>query len=98
MMHKLILNNHHPQGWRLFFFLILVMCCISQEMMAHQTPSTIVLLDVNPKTVSVELQLPLGELELAFGHEITKDPEHLIQNFGPQLKEYLLAHIHPMTA
>ena len=98
MIHKLNLNNHHPQGWRLFFFLILVMCCISQETLAHQTPSTIVLLDVNPKTVSVELQLPLGELELAFGHEITKDPEHLIQNFGPQLKEYLLAHIHPMTA
>lgn len=97
MIHKLILSNRHPLGWRLFFFLTLVMCCTSQGISAHQTPSTIVLLDVNPKAVSVELQLPLGELELAFGHEITKDPEHLIEKFGSQLKEYLLAHIHPMT-
>ncbi|MCD9575380.1 HupE/UreJ family protein [Flavobacterium soyae] len=97
MIHKLILSNRHPLGWRLFFFLTLVMCCTSQGIFAHQTPSTIVLLDVNPKAVSVELQLPLGELELAFGHEITKDPEHLIEKFGSQLKEYLLAHIHPMT-
>lgn len=97
MIHKLILSNRHPLGWRLFFFLTLVMCCTSQGISAHQTPSTIVLLDVNPKAVSVELQLPLGELELAFGHEITKDPEHLIERFGSQLKEYLLAHIHPMT-
>ena len=97
MIHKLILSNRHPLGWRLFFFLTLVMCCTSQGISAHQTPSTIVLLDVNPKAVSVELQLPLGELELAFGHEIIKDPEHLIEKFGSQLKEYLLAHIHPMT-
>ena len=97
MIHKLILSNRHPLGWRLFFYLTLVMCCTSQGISAHQTPSTIVLLDVNPKAVSVELQLPLGELELAFGHEITKDPEHLIEKFGSQLKEYLLAHIHPMT-
>lgn len=97
MIHKLILSNRHPLGWRLFFFLTLVMCCTSQGISAHQTPSTIVLLDVNPKAVSVELQLPLGELELVFGHEITKDPEHLIEKFGSQLKEYLLAHIHPMT-
>lgn len=97
MIHKLILSNRHPLGWRLFFFLTLVMCCTSQGISAHQTPSTIVLLDVNPKAVSVELQLPLGELELAFGHETTKDTEHLIEKFGSQLKEYLLAHIHPMT-
>lgn len=96
MIQKIILNNRHFKKWWLFLFLVLL--CSSQIIYAHQTPSTIVLLDVNPKTVSVELQLPLGELELAFGHEITKDPDHLIEKFGPQLKEYLLAHIHPMTA
>jgi hypothetical protein len=95
MTHKLIINNRHFKKWWLFLFLLLL--CFPQGIFAHQTPSTIVLLDVNPKTVSVELQLPLGELELAFGHEITKDPNHLIEKFGSQLKEYLLAHIHPMT-
>jgi hypothetical protein len=98
MIYKMILNNRQLIKWRLFLFLILALCCISPRVMAHQTPSTMVLLDVSPKTVAVELQLPLGELELAFGHEITKDPEHLIEKFGPQLKEYLLAHIHPMTS
>jgi len=96
MTHKLIIDNRHFKKWWLFLFLLLL--CFPLGIFAHQTPSTIVLLDVNPKTVSVELQLPLGELELAFGHEITKDPEHLIEKFGSQLKEYLLAHIHPMTA
>ncbi|WP_163409394.1 HupE/UreJ family protein [Flavobacterium ajazii] len=96
MIQKLILNNCHFKKWRLFLFLVLL--CSLQGIYAHQTPSTIVLLDVNPRAVLVELQMPLGELELAFGHEITKDPDHLIEKFGPQLKEYLLAHIHPMTA
>jgi len=96
MTHKPTLNSRHFKKWWLFLFLLLF--SFPQGILAHQTPSTIVLLDVSPKIVSVELQLPLGELELAFGHGITKDPEHLIQKFGPQLKEYLLAHIHPMSA
>lgn len=90
-------RNNLPTGGWLFLFLMLF-CSSNQKVLAHQTPSTIVLMDVNPRTVLVELQLPLGELELAFGHEITKDPEHLIEKWGAQLKEYLLAHIHPMTA
>ncbi|MFT4024447.1 MAG: HupE/UreJ family protein [Flavihumibacter sp.] len=61
---------------------------------AHQAPTTIVLVDVSPSTVSLELQLPVPELELAFGNDIGKDPEHLVARFGAQLKEYLLAHIH----
>jgi len=43
----------------------------------------------------MELQLPLSELELAFGHEAARNPETLMESLGPQLKEYLLAHIHP---
>lgn len=43
----------------------------------------------------MELQLPLPELELAFGHAITQDPSTLMERLGPQLKEYLKAHIHP---
>lgn len=38
--------------------------------------------------------MPLSELELAFGNDISKNPETLIERFGPQLKEYLKAHIH----
>jgi len=64
---------------------------------AHTTPSTMVFMDVNPGKVSLELQMPLSELELAFGNNISRDPEGLITKFGPQLKEYLKAHIHAYT-
>lgn len=64
---------------------------------AHQTPSTIILLDVSPARVGMELQLPLTELELAFGLEVTRDPETVLERLAPQLKEYLKAHIHPFV-
>jgi len=55
------------------------------------------LLDVNTKRVAVELQIPVPELALAFGPEILKDPATIVAQYGPQLKEYLKAHIHPYT-
>jgi hypothetical protein len=50
--------------------------------LAHQTPSTVVLLDVSPKQVAVELQLPIGELELAFGQNLSKNPAQIIPKNG----------------
>ncbi|HEY8933762.1 MAG TPA: HupE/UreJ family protein [Cyclobacteriaceae bacterium] len=75
-----------------------LLCIIPTPIFAHQTPSTIVLLDIKPEGVAIELQLPLGELELAFGHDVSKNTKTLVERLGPQLKEYLMAHIHPMTA
>ena len=69
-----------------------------QRLHAHQQPTTIVLLDVNPDKVVMKLEVPLSELELAFGHDVTKEPETLVERLGPQLKDYLIAHIRPMTA
>ena len=63
--------------------------------MAHQTPATNILLDVNTKVVAVELQLPVAELESAFGNNISKSPETIAQQYEFQLKDYLKAHIHP---
>ncbi|MFM2327098.1 MAG: hypothetical protein RIR31_1300 [Bacteroidota bacterium] len=76
------------------FFLLLIICCIPQIIKAHQTATTIVLLDISPGKVAMELQLPLTELELAFGHEVTKNPETLVARLEQQLKKYLTAHIH----
>ncbi|HTJ52689.1 MAG TPA: hypothetical protein VL443_24705 [Cyclobacteriaceae bacterium] len=97
----LISNNCSTKVGQLFaVFAALILCAIPYFTQAHQTPSTIILLDVKPGVVMVELQLPLGELELAFGHNqgITKNTETLVERLGPQLKEYLIAHIHPMVA
>jgi hypothetical protein len=88
-----IYTSRQPRKWRLVLCFTIV-TLLAQQVQAHQTPTTIVLLDVSPTKVAMELQLPLSELVLAFGHEVDKDPQHLIQKAGPQLKEYLLAHIH----
>ncbi|TWJ03376.1 HupE/UreJ protein [Mucilaginibacter frigoritolerans] len=61
---------------------------------AHQAPYTAVFLDVSPDRVGAEMQIPLTELEFAFGHHITANPETLLERLGPELKAYLLLHTH----
>lgn len=64
---------------------------------AHQSPSTLVILDVSPGKTGMELQVPLSQLELAYGHDISKNPETAVPRQRQQLEQYLLAHIHPTT-
>jgi len=82
-----------------FFILgsMLMLLSIPGWTFAHPTNSTIVLLDVSPDRVTMEMHIPLGELELAFGHDVSKSTDSLVDRLGPQLKEYLVAHIHPLT-
>lgn len=77
--------------------LMVVLSFAPRQVLAHQTPGTIVLLDILPGKVAMELQIPLAELELAFGHNVSKNPETLVKRLDVQLKEYLLKHIHPTT-
>lgn len=97
MILSLVTDNRLPKRRWLFFTIVffLTASLLPADVAAHQTPSTIVLLDVGPDRVTMELQLPLSELELAFGHDISKKPETLVERLGPQLAEYLKAHIHP---
>ena len=82
--------------WRLHFYtLALAIICTPAICLAHQSPNTNILLDVNTKRVAVELQIPIPELALSFGQQILKDPATIVEQYGPQLKEYLKAHIHP---
>jgi hypothetical protein len=93
------INSRQLNSWRLFIFLAVFMVIGLRPLKsyAHQTPNTLVFLDASPSRVSLELQMPLTELELAFGNNITQHPETLIEKFGPQLKEYLKAHIHAFS-
>ncbi|MGI4803304.1 MAG: HupE/UreJ family protein [Janthinobacterium lividum] len=69
------------------------------KLFAHPMPNSVVLLDLKSSGVSAELQLPLNELELAFGNHVNDaNSETLVKRLGPQLKTYLLKHIHPVTA
>jgi len=96
-MHKIFsINSRHKNSWRLFIFVSIFAIAALRPTIssAHQTPNTLVFLDASPNRVALELQMPLSELELAFGNNISKSPETLIEKFGTQLTEYLKAHIH----
>ena len=96
MYHIYSINSRHKNSWRLFIFAIIFMVTALRTTIcsAHQTPNTLVFLDASPNRVALELQMPVSELELAFGNNISQNPETLIEKFGLQLKEYLKAHIH----
>ena len=82
--------------WRLFFLsgVILFSALIPENSFAHQSPNTLIFLDVSPGRVAMEIQMPVPELELAFGNNISKSPETIIDRFDSQLREYLQNHIH----
>ena len=44
------------------------------------------------------MHIPLPELELAFGHDVTKRPAQTISGWSPDLRTYLTRHIRPVTA
>jgi hypothetical protein len=65
---------------------------------AHPMPNSVVLLDIRSDRVNAELQLPLNELELAYGHDVNRSSDQLVERLGPELKKYILAHVHPLGA
>ncbi len=72
--------------------------CFSLDVLAHPMPNSVVLLDIKSTSVSAEIQLPLNELELAFGNNVNdNNSATLVKRLGPQLKDYLLKHIHPIS-
>ncbi|RZK28887.1 MAG: HupE/UreJ family protein, partial [Hymenobacter sp.] len=70
----------------------------SSCLVAHPMPTSRVLLDLQATGIAAELQLPLGELQLALGEQlnVTDHPETLVARSGAALRAYLLAHIHPV--
>ncbi len=88
--------NRFKFNTRLIIFLAILIFG-KATIFAHQQPTTIVLLDIIPDKVSMELQIPLTELELAFGNNVTQNTETLVERLSPQLKDYLKSHIRPMT-
>jgi len=66
--------------------------------LAHPMPTSRVLLDLQATGVAAEVQLPLGELQLALGQQlnVTDHPETLVARSGAALRAYLLGHVHPV--
>lgn len=86
-------NNSRTRSiWRLLFLGMLFWLPV--QLAAHPSPNTLIFLDVSPEKVMMEVQMPIPELELAFKPGISQEPGKLLERWEPQLREYLLAHIH----
>lgn len=83
-----------------WLFIGLLLGRASGGLLAHPMPSSAVLLDLQATGVAAELQLPLGELQLALGQRLNvlDHPETLVARSGPALRAYLLAHVRPVGA
>jgi hypothetical protein len=78
-------------------WLLVVLMILPFTTQAHPMPNSFVMLDIKSNGVTAELQLPLSELQLAFGHDVNQHAGTLISRLSPQLRAYLLAHIHPIS-
>ncbi|WP_324680329.1 HupE/UreJ family protein [Hymenobacter sp. GOD-10R] len=62
---------------------------------AHPMPTSVVLLTVHADRMDAEVQVPLNELQAAWGHAVNDSSARLIERLGPALRAYLAQHIHP---
>jgi hypothetical protein len=96
--------SSYPKGYYFGWFrqrfcksLLLVLVLGLGRAWAHPMPNSLVLLDLQPRGVAAEVQLPLSELQLAFGQDVAQHPGTLIKRLGPQLAAYLQQHVRPVS-
>jgi hypothetical protein len=70
----------------------LLLLFIASFAFSHPMPNAVLLLSLKEKNVAAELQLPLSQLELAFGKSLNEKANILIDSFDTQLKSYVLSH------
>ena len=78
-------------GW----LILLAALLRATPVVAHPMPYTAILLDFDRDSVAAELILPLQELQFGFQKPLLDAPEQVIPQYGPALKQYILAHVHP---
>ncbi|MBO0930812.1 HupE/UreJ family protein [Fibrella aquatilis] len=60
-------------------------------------PNSVVLLNVHADRIDAEVQIPLSELQAAFGYAVNDSSAGLVDRLGSQLRSYLAKHIRPQT-
>lgn len=80
-----------------FFLLFCLSLLVGPKAGAHPMPNTLVLLTVHDNRIDAAVQIPLSELQAAFGHAVNDSAAGLIQRLGPQLRAYLKAHTRLQT-
>ncbi|TAK94545.1 MAG: hypothetical protein EPO07_16550 [Verrucomicrobia bacterium] len=67
------------------------------SLLAHNSPSSAVLLDFYRDRVGAELTLPLAELELSFKQSLLASPGAAYAQHRDALKDYVATHIQPVS-
>jgi hypothetical protein len=96
-VNRLSLSISRPAGWLMVFTALLLAVTLTSPALAHPMPNSVVLLNVHDNRIDTELQIPLVELQLAWGHAVNDSSAGLIERLGPQLRQYLKAHIRPQS-
>ncbi len=65
---------------------------------AHPMPNSVVLLNVHADRIDADVQIPLNELQAAFGHAVNDSSAGLVTRLGRELRDYLNQHIRPQSA
>ena len=60
-------------------------------------PTSAVLLTIHANRIDAEVQIPLNELQAAWGHAVNDSSVRLVDRLGPQLRDYLARHIRPQS-
>lgn len=79
------------------FTILLLSLGVIRPTLAHPMPNSVVLLNVHADHIDAELQIPLVELQSAWGHAVNDSAAGLIARLGPQLRAYLKSHIRPQS-
>ncbi|WP_080059162.1 HupE/UreJ family protein [Spirosoma aerolatum] len=84
-------------NWLLGISLLVVTLGQPRLATAHPMPNSVVLLNVHVNRIDAELQIPLVELQSAWGHAVNDSSVGLVERLGPQLRDYLKSHIRPQS-
>ena len=88
-----------PTGWLMVFLMSLMatLTLLPNAVTAHPMPNSVVLLTVHADRIDAEVQIPLVELQAAWGHAVNDSANGLVARLGPQLRTYLMKHIRPQN-
>ncbi|MCK8495062.1 HupE/UreJ family protein [Spirosoma sp. RP8] len=97
LVNKVSFVNSRRSRWRLILTILALAIGRPELATAHPMPNSVVLLNVHANRIDAELQIPLVELQSAWGHAVNDSSAGLVARLGPQLREYLKTHIRPQS-
>jgi hypothetical protein len=97
LKNQLCLINSRFSGWLLIFTVLGLVGEHPESAFAHPMPNSVVLLNIHASRIDAELQIPLVELQSAWGHAVNDSSARLVARLGPQLRAYLKTHIRPQS-